>query len=118
MPAGSASDSSWTWRIDHGIVWEAWEGGEQSDKVPSVRVAACCTKNGDEATLPIPNDLADDLAAYVATLPTGAPIFPLPVEKGAKMLRVDLEAAGIPYRDAAGLVFDFRLEYRGGDSNA
>ena len=23
------------------------------------------------------------------------------------MLRVDLEAAGIPYRDAAGLVFDF-----------
>ena len=36
-----------------------------------------------------------------------APIFPLPAEKGAKMLRVDLEAAGIPYRDASGLVFDF-----------
>jgi hypothetical protein len=29
------------------------------------------------------------------------------VDKGAKMLRVDLNAAGIPYRDAAGLVFDF-----------
>ena len=23
------------------------------------------------------------------------------------MLRIDLEAAGLPYRDAAGLVFDF-----------
>jgi len=74
---------------------------------PSVTVAACYTKNGDPATLPIPNDLADDLAAFVATLPSGKQVFPLPDEKGAKMLRVDLEAAGIPYRDAAGLVFDF-----------
>ena len=76
-------------------------------KAPSVTVAAAYTKNGDPATLPLPNDLADDLAAYVATLPPGTPVFPLPDEKGAEMLRVDLEAAGIPYRDAAGLVFDF-----------
>jgi hypothetical protein len=48
-----------------------------------------------------------ELAAYVATVAAGAPIFRLPIDKGAKMLRVDLKAAGIPYRDAAGLVFDF-----------
>src|SRR5262249_53376733 len=55
-----------------------------------------------------PRDLADDLAAYVATLEPGAPVFPLPRRgRGAEMLRVDLDAAGIPYRDAAGLVFDF-----------
>ena len=31
---------------------------------------------------------------------------PLP-DKGAELLRIDLEAAGIPYRDTSGLVFDF-----------
>ena len=73
----------------------------------SVTVAAAYTKNGDAATLPIPSDLADDLAVYAATLTPGTPVFPLPKKGGAEMLRVDLNAAGIPYRDAAGLVFDF-----------
>ena len=76
-----------------------WEG-------PSVRVAAAYTKNRQEAELPLPNDLADDLRPYVATLATDSPVFPLPA-KGAEMLRADLEAAGIPYRDASGLFFDF-----------
>ncbi len=75
-----------------------WEG-------PSVRVAAAYTKNRQEAKLPLPNDLADDLRPYVATLATDSPVFPLP-PKGAEMLRADLEAAGIPYRDASGL-YDF-----------
>src|SRR5262249_44470046 len=73
---------------------------------PTVTVAAGYTKNGDPATLPLPPDVASDLSAYVATLPLGAAAFPLPA-KGATMLRVDLEAAGIAYRDAGGLVFDF-----------
>ena len=51
-------------------------------KAPSVTVAAAYTKNGEPATLPIPNDLADDLAAYVAPLPPGKPIFPLPAREG------------------------------------
>lgn len=62
--------------------------------------------NGDPATLPLPKDLADDLARWLAEKPDGSPVFPLPV-KGATMLRVDLRAVGIDYRDAAGLVFDF-----------
>jgi integrase len=73
----------------------------------SVTVAAAYTKNGDPAALPLPEDLADDIRAYVATLEPGAPVFPLPVDRGAYNLRIDLDAAGLPYRDAAGLVFDF-----------
>jgi integrase len=73
----------------------------------SVTVTAAYTKNGDTATLTLPGDLVDDLAAYVSPLAHGTRIFPLPPGKGAKMLRHDLKAAGIPYRDASGLVFDF-----------
>src|SRR5262249_44932851 len=75
---------------------------------PSVTIRAAYTKNGDPATLPLPRDTADDLAAYVTTLAPEEPVFPLPRRgRGAEMLRVDLAAAGIPYRDAAGLVFVF-----------
>ena len=70
-------------------------------------VAAGYTKNGQPATLPLPSDLALDLHAYVVNLPHGKPIFPLAPDCGAKMLRPDLERAGIPYVDAGGLVFDF-----------
>ncbi len=73
----------------------------------TVTVDAGYTKNGEPTTLPLPRDLADDLAPYVATIGAGEPIFPLGPDCGAKMLRPDLERAGIPYRDASGLVFDF-----------
>jgi integrase len=77
-------------------------------QAPSVTIRAAYTKNGAPATLPLPRDLADDLAAYVATVAPEEPVFPLPRRgRGAEMLRVDLAAAGIAYRDAAGLVFDF-----------
>ncbi len=69
---------------------------------PTVTVAAGYTKNGQPATLPLPRDLADDLARYMTGIAPEAPAFPLP-GRGADMLKVDLEAAGIPYRDAAGL---------------
>ncbi len=72
----------------------------------SVTIAAGYAKNGQTATLPLPGDVASDLAAWIGGMPEDAPIFPLP-GRGADMLKVDLEAAGLPYRDAAGLVFDF-----------
>jgi hypothetical protein len=53
------------------------------------------------------DDLVGNLADHVASLAPRAQVFPLPTEKGATMLRADLEAAGIPYRDPSGLVFDF-----------
>jgi integrase len=73
---------------------------------PTATVAAGYTKNGEPATLPLPSDVAADLAGFVAGMPSEAPVFPLP-EKGADMVKIDLETAGIPYRDGAGLVFDF-----------
>ena len=79
-----------------------WKGNPAT-----VMVAAGYTKNGEPAILPLPSDLALDLYAYVASLPSGRPIFPLAPDCGAKMLRPDLERAGIPYADAGGLVFDF-----------
>ena len=69
-------------------------------------VSAGYTKNGEPATLPLPSDVADDLRDWTSRVPEGSPVFPLP-SRGADMLKVDLDAAGIPYRDASGLVFDF-----------
>jgi len=42
---------------------------------PTVRVEAGYTKNGQNATLPLPLDLADDLRPFVASLPPGKPVF-------------------------------------------
>jgi integrase len=72
-------------------------------KAPAVAVAPCYTKNGENAVMP----LTDDLAAYVATLPEGTSVFPLPKGKGAELLQADLAVAGIAYQDASGLFFDF-----------
>ena len=74
----------------------------------SVTFKAAYAKNGQTATLPIPDDLADDLHVYLADKPPGKPIFPLPHDKGAAMVQVDyLDACGIPYEDASGQFFDF-----------
>jgi len=77
-----------------------------SNPAPTVSVSACYTKNGEPATLPLPDDVASDLARYVVLMASDAPVFPLP-DSGPKMLKIDLAAAGIAYRDASGLVFDF-----------
>jgi integrase len=82
--------------VPESFVWER----------PGVVVEAAYTKNGQVAELPLPADLAEDLRRYTATLAPGSAVFPLPT-KGAAMIRRDLEAAGIPYRDESGLVFDF-----------
>lgn len=74
---------------------------------PTVTVEAAYSKNGQSATLFIPGDLASDLGPFLADLGPDAPVFHLPRQKGAMMLRADLARAGIPYRDASGLVFDF-----------
>ncbi len=50
--------------------------------------------------------MAEALAGFLAGRPADRPVFDLP-DKTAAMLRVDLDAAGIPYRDDAGRVLDF-----------
>src|SRR5262249_53999073 len=73
----------------------------------SVTILPGYAKNGRTATLPLPPDVASDLGRFLAGVPEGRPAFPLPPDKGAEMLRGDLQAAGIPYRDDAGRAFDF-----------
>ncbi len=72
----------------------------------TVVIRAADSKNGQTATLSLSDDLAADLKPYVAPLNPRMPIFPLPHDKGAAMVRTDLEAAGIPYETASGF-FDF-----------
>jgi hypothetical protein len=73
----------------------------------TVTIRAGYAKNGQTATLSLSDDLIADLRPYVESGPSGKPIFPLPHDKGAAMVRRDLEAAGIPYCDASGRFFDF-----------
>jgi integrase len=73
---------------------------------PAVTVAAAYSKRGRDDTQPIRRDLAEALRPFVAAAAPGSPVFVVP-DRTADMLRADLEAAGIPYRDAAGRVADF-----------
>ena len=83
------------------------ESFDWRSKPPTVNVKAAYTKNGQTATLPLSDDLAEDLRAFAAAMEPGEAVFSLPADKGAVILRADLKAAGIPYRDDAGRVFDF-----------
>ena len=73
---------------------------------PRIACKAGYTKNGESADQPIPQALAGDLGRWLAEKPEGTNVFPLPRET-AIMIRADLKAAGIPYRDADGGVADF-----------
>jgi hypothetical protein len=75
---------------------------------PTVTVAASYSKRRRNDTQPIPESLADGLRPWLAGRPARRPVFPtMPRVKTAAMLRADLTAAGIPYRDGSGRVADF-----------
>jgi integrase len=71
---------------------------------PTATVKACYAKNGKEAVQPLAVTLADRLRPWVALKAPGRPVFEGMTERTAEMLRVDLEAAGIPYETASGVV--------------
>ncbi len=75
---------------------------------PTVRVEADEAKNRTAATIPLRLTTAAELRPILAgKLPT-ARAFPMPLPNDVvKMLRADLDAAGIPYRDDQGRVADF-----------
>lgn len=76
---------------------------------PVVRVRAAYAKNRRTDELPLRAETAALVKAWCKSkLPT-APVFEnMPVsDYTAKMLRADLEAAGVPYKDADGRVADF-----------
>ena len=75
---------------------------------PVITVAAAYSKRRREDVQPIRRELADALAAFCTDRDPSEPIFKLPyLANVARMLRRDLEAAGIAYKDATGRVADF-----------
>lgn len=83
---------------------ESFDLADLADATVSIKGAY--SKSGESVELPVRRDLAEAVAAHVADLPAGERIFRLP-QKTAAMIRKDLEAAGIPYRDTADHVADF-----------
>ncbi len=75
---------------------------------PSVTVGAGYTKNGKTATLPLRHETAALLRDFTACKLPNATVFNVPAsDHTAKMLRADLDAAGIAYRDESKRVIDF-----------
>lgn len=63
---------------------------------PAIVLSAKHAKNGREAVQPITRELADGLRPFLAGKAPGRPVLVVP-EKAAKLLRSDLDAAGIAY---------------------
>ena len=72
----------------------------------TVIVEAGYAKNGQEAEQALRRDFAEMLRPWLAGKEPGRPVVHVP-ERTARMLRVDLAEAEIPYRDGAEQVFDF-----------
>ncbi len=74
----------------------------------TLTVRAAYSKHRREDVQPLRRDLAAKLAEYVSGRDASAQVFNVPASfLTARMIRPDLSAAGIPYRDDAGRVADF-----------
>jgi integrase len=75
---------------------------------PSLTVQAAYSKRRRKDVLPLRADVAALLREYVKGRPAAKPLWPGTwPDVGAEMIRVDLAAAGIPYTDEEGRVYDF-----------
>jgi integrase len=76
--------------------------------LPTVRVEAKNAKGRKEDILPLPAEVAKELAQYLKDKPRTTPIWPGNWwEESAEMFRTDLTAADIPIVDENGTVLDF-----------
>ncbi len=75
----------------------------------TVTVLADYSKRRRQDRLPLRPELVAELRPFLATMTPATQVFKLPKDRkeAAEMFQADLEAAGIPYRDDAGLVADF-----------
>jgi integrase len=79
-----------------------------ASKVPTVTVAAGYSKHKRADVQPLRPDVAEMMRQYIAGRPEQQLLWPgMWSEVGAEMVRGDLAAAGIPYADRSGRVFDF-----------
>jgi integrase len=74
---------------------------------PTITVQAAYSKRRRDDVQPIRSDLADALRPWLATKAPGEPVFHPLTKEAADPLKHDLQAAGVPYRDASGRVADF-----------
>ncbi len=75
---------------------------------PTATVQAAYSKRRSADVQPLRPDTAVELREYFSGKLPGAPAFPMPHPCSvARMLKADLEAAGIAYTDDAGRTFDF-----------
>jgi len=87
-----------------------WRSLNLSESESTVTVTAGYAKNGKEATLPLRKDVAELFKQWLdeSGFSLDDKVFPkFNKAKGAAMLKVDLEAVGIPYEDEAGRFADF-----------
>jgi len=78
------------------------------DAPPTITVRACYSKRRREDVQPIAPGLAAMLRDYLADKDPDEPVFVMPDRTNvARMLRGDLEGAGIPHEDDSGRVLDF-----------
>ena len=76
---------------------------ELKSKHPSVQVSAAYAKGGRTDRMPIPRALANSLASYFGERDAAERALPLPsVNAVTRYLKLDLKAAGVPYRSAKG----------------
>jgi integrase len=74
---------------------------------PTVTVAAAYSKHRREDVQPLRPDVADMMRQYIAGKPDAALWPGTWKDVAAEMVRFDLAAAGIPYKDESGRFFDF-----------
>jgi integrase len=69
---------------------------------------AADSKRRRDDVLPLRTDLVQELRRHLGDRPTDAPAFHVPPRQHvAEVFRADVEAAGLPYKDASGKVGDF-----------
>ena len=73
----------------------------------TISVEAGYSKRRRDDVLPLQRDMAEAMVEYLRGRPLDQPAFRVPKGACAAMLRRDLAAADIPYRDASGRVADF-----------
>ena len=83
------------------------ESFDLSGDPPTVTVRAAYSNRRRDDSQPIRPDLANSLRSWLATKAPGRPVFGKLTNHTARMMRRDLEAAGIPYRDGSNRVADF-----------
>ena len=76
--------------------------------VPTVTVAAAYSKRRRDDVLPLRADLVQEFRRHLGDRPPDAPAFNVPPRQHvAEVFRADVEAAGLPYKDASDKVADF-----------